>query len=201
MDRQGRWNHNIHHHRVVLDALPAPCDRVLDVGCGEGMLALDLADRAGQVVGLDVHEPTIEVARRDAARGNITYVVGDLLTADLEPGSFDAVVSIAALHHLDTVAALERIRNLVRPGGAVVVVGLGRRQLLADLPYDGAGFVATRLHACTKGRWETSAPKLDPPQTFAETRRDAERVLPGVRYRRHVLFRYSLVWTRPAGER
>jgi 2-polyprenyl-3-methyl-5-hydroxy-6-metoxy-1,4-benzoquinol methylase len=37
---QDRWNHNIHYHPVVLDALPPDCERVLDVGCGEGLLAL-----------------------------------------------------------------------------------------------------------------------------------------------------------------
>ena len=44
-----------------------------------------------------------------------------------------------------------------------------------------------------------SAPRLWPPlDTFEQTRRLARRVLPGVRYRRLVLWRYSLVWTKPA---
>jgi len=195
------WNHNIHHHGLVLDALPTPCDRVLDVGCGEGLLALELAGRAERVVGLDVDEPIVEVARRDAAAGNIEYLVGDLLTVDLEPGSFDAVVSVAALHHLDAVPALERMRDLVRPGGVVVVVGLARSRRPADLSLDAAGVVASRVHRIRKGHREVAAPIVwPPPQTYAEVRRDAERVLPGVRYRRHVLFRYSLVWARPVGD-
>lgn len=197
MDRDARWNHNIHYHRVVLDALPAPCDRVLDVGCGEGMLTLDLADRAGQVVGLDTDAPTLELARRDASAANIEYRLGDLLTADLEPGSFDAVVSIAVLHHLDAVPALERMRELVRPGGVVVVVGLARSRR-RDLPYDAAGAVGTRVHKLTKTYWEISAPVVwPPPQTYAEVRRDAHAVLPGAAYRRHILWRYSLTWTKP----
>ena len=198
MDADDRWNHNLHHHPLILGALPSPCDRVLDVGCGEGMLARELAGRAGEVVGLDLDEPTLEVARRDAGADNITYLLGDLLTADLAPGSFDAVVSVAVLHHLDEAAGLERMRDLVRPGGVVAVVGLARTRGPIDLAYDGVGFVATRVHALTKHRWETSAPKVwPPPRSYAEIRSLAERVLPGVRYRRHVLFRYSLVWTRP----
>jgi 2-polyprenyl-3-methyl-5-hydroxy-6-metoxy-1,4-benzoquinol methylase len=194
------WNHNIHHHPIVLDALPRPCDRVLDVGCGEGLLTVELADRAGCVVGLDVDEPIIEVARRDASAPNVEYLVGDLLTAELEPGSFDAVVSVAALHHMATVPALERMAGLVRPGGRVVVVALARSRLPRDLPHDAAGVIASRLHRLTKGHREVVAPTLwPPPQTYAEARADAEATLPGVRYRRHVLFRYSLVWTRPDG--
>jgi SAM-dependent methyltransferase len=198
-----RWNHNIHHHPIVLEALPMPCDRVLDVGCGEGMLALELADRAGEVIGLDLDEPTIEVARRDAPAGNIRYEVGDLLTADLQPGSFDAVVSVAVVHHLDLASALGRMRDLVRPGGVVAVIGLARSRSPIDLSHDARGFVATRVKARSNGgaHWETAAPKVwPPPHTYTEARRIAERVLPGVRYRRHVLFRYSLVWTKPADE-
>lgn len=199
MARAPGWNHNIHHHRLVLDALPTPCHRVLDVGCGEGLLALELADRATSVVGLDVDAPIIDVARCDAAADNIDYVVGDLLTADLEDGSFDAVVSIATLHHLDAVAALARMGELVRPGGVVVVVGLARSRMPADAPYDLAGAVSTRLHRITNAYREVEAPTVwPPPRTYAEARADAERTLVGVRYRRHVLFRYSLIWTRPA---
>jgi hypothetical protein len=48
-------------------------------------------------------------------------------------------------------------------------------------------------------RWEDSAPRLWPPRdSFGETRRLTRRVLPGVRYRRLLLWRYSLVWTKPA---
>jgi hypothetical protein len=47
--------------------------------------------------------------------------------------------------------------------------------------------------------WEDSAPRIwPPPHTFKQTHRLARRVLPGVRYRRLLLWRYSLVWTKPA---
>ena len=198
MDAERPWNHNIHHHRLIVDALPTSCGRVLDVGCGEGVLAGELADHADHVVGLDVDAPIVEVARRDSVAVNIDYVVGDLLEVDLEPGSFDAVVSVAMLHHVEAVPALERMRELVRPGGVVAIVGLARSRYPADSVHDLAGMVATRWHRLTKTYREVEAPIVwPPPQTFAEVRRDAARVLPGVRYRRHILWRYSLVWTKP----
>lgn len=195
-----RWNHNIHYHSVVVSAVGDGCSRVLDVGCGEGMLARELSGRVSEVVGIDVDAPTVEVARRDAAADNVEYLVGDFLTHDFEAGSFDAVVSVVALHHMDTTAALERMGELVRPGGRVAVVGLARSRYPADLGFDLAGAVGTRLHKLTKTFWETSAPKIwPPPLTYAQTRRIAENVLPGVQYRRHILWRYSLVWSKPAG--
>jgi hypothetical protein len=41
-----RWNHNIHYWPLLLAAAPDPCDRALDVGCGEGMLAREVRRRA-----------------------------------------------------------------------------------------------------------------------------------------------------------
>jgi hypothetical protein len=55
-----------------------------------------------------------------------------------------------------------------------------------------------RVHKRTKGFSEIRAPTVwPPPETYRQTRQVAEALLPGVNYRRHVLFRYSLVWTKP----
>lgn len=197
-----RWNHNIHYHRLVLGALPPGCDSVLDVGCGEGELARELSTRVRRVTAIDVDAPTVALARAGAAADNVDYVTGDFLTHPFAPGSFDAVTSVAALHHMDAAAALARMGELLRPGGTLVVVGLARSRSPADLAYAVVGAVAMRLHVLTKPFRETSAPKVwPPPETFRQARRTAARVLPGVRYRRHVLWRYSLVWTKPATTR
>jgi ubiquinone/menaquinone biosynthesis C-methylase UbiE len=54
----------------------------------------------------------------------VTWCHGDVLTHPLKPGSFDAVLSNAALHRLpDGQAALHRLSRLVRPGGTLAIVG------------------------------------------------------------------------------
>jgi 2-polyprenyl-3-methyl-5-hydroxy-6-metoxy-1,4-benzoquinol methylase len=195
---QDRWNHNIHYHSVVLEALPPGCERVLDVGCGEGLLALAMSRQVGHVTAIDQHAPTLDLARQHAAAENIDYVLGDFLTHPFEPASFDGVVSVAMLHHVGVERGLERMAELLRPGGRLVGIGLGSCRTPVDLGYDVAGAVATRLHKLTKTYWETSAPKVWPiPHSWGHARRTARRTLPGVRYRRHVLWRYSLVWTKP----
>jgi 2-polyprenyl-3-methyl-5-hydroxy-6-metoxy-1,4-benzoquinol methylase len=190
-----RWNHNIHYHPVITAALPPRCGRVLDVGCGEGALAGELAGRAGLVVGIDLDRASIDTARREVTAPNVDFVRGDFLAHPFRSNSFDAVVSVATLHHMDTSTALERMRDLVRPGGVVAVVGLARSRRPADLSFDVAGVVAHRLLKRTRGYWETSAPKVwPPPQSYQETRRVAESMLPSVRYQRHLMYRYSLIW-------
>jgi SAM-dependent methyltransferase len=191
-----RWNHNIHYHPLVLAAVPPGSRTALDVGCGEGLLTEELRAVVPSVTGIDLHGPTLELAR---SRAGGEYVQGDVLTHPFEPESFDVVASIAALHHMDTAAGLARMRDLLRPGGVLAVVGLPRNRWPHDVPYAVAGVVAHRWHRRRNGGLtQMSAPTVwPPPDTFARVRATAERLLPGVRLRRHVLFRYSLIWTKP----
>jgi SAM-dependent methyltransferase len=197
-----RWNHNLHYHPLVLAAAPPRCARALDVGCGEGVLARELRSVSERVVGIDLDAPSIESARAQGGEG-VEYVRGDFLAHPFEPASFDLVASVAALHHMDAETALTRMADLLRPGGTLVVVGLARSGRPGDFALDVAGAVATRVHTHVLGKryWEHDAPKLwPPPLSYAEVRRTAARLLPGVEYRRHVLWRYSLVWRRPGGQ-
>lgn len=197
--KTNRWNHNLHHHPLILAAAPAECARALDIGCGVGVLTRELRSVSQRVVGIDLDSASIELARAEGGEG-VEYVLGDFLEHSFEPASFDLVASVAALHHMDAEIALTRMAGLVRPGGALVVIGLARSRRLADFALDVAGAVATRVHTRILGKlyWEHSAPTVwPPPHSYAELRRTALRLLPGVVYRRHLLWRYSLVWTRP----
>jgi 2-polyprenyl-3-methyl-5-hydroxy-6-metoxy-1,4-benzoquinol methylase len=193
------WNHNLHYHPLILNAVPDGCQRALDVGCGEGILARQLRQLAPHVSAIDLHHPSILLARQHDDGAGIDYLVGDFLTYPFEPASFDLIASVAALHHMDARVALGRMRTLLRPGGRLAIIGLARSRYPADLPRDAAATVASLLHKATKGYWEISAPIVwPPPETYAGMRRLAAELLPGVRYRRHLLWRYSLVWTKPA---
>jgi len=145
------------------------------------------------------HEASINLARSHDRTAGIDYLVGDFLTYPFEPELFDVIVSVAALHHMDAGVALARMRALLRPGGTLVIVGLARNRRPGDLLWDVAGLVADRVYKRRRSYWDHSAPIVwPPPLTYGQTRRVAEAELPGVRYRRHLLFRYSLCWNKPA---
>lgn len=199
---EGRWNHNIHYHPVILGALGSGCDRVLDVGCGEGILARELLGVAQHVTAIDLDSSSIDLARQADRSGEIEYLVGDFLTHPFAPGSFDAMVSVATPHHMDAGLALARMRQLLRPAGTLAVVGLARSRVPADMPLDLAAVVVNLAHKARKSYWKHSAPTVwPPPATYAQMRRIADQELPGVRYRRHLLWRYSLLWTKPRPRR
>lgn len=123
-----------------------------------------LRQRVPGVVGVDVDTHSVEIARGLDSTGDIEYVTGDFLRADLGVESFDTVVSVAALHHMDTTTALTRMRSLLRPGGVSVVVGLARSRFPADLPLDLAATFASRLYRLKA--WVLGAPL---PQAMAAT--------------------------------
>lgn len=108
--------------------LPLPrYRRVLDLACGQGRHALELARRSYQVTGLDRDEVAIAEARRRAreARQDIVYIVGNMLQLDDLPGAFDAVISMwQSFCYFDeetNTALLRSIFQKLTPGGRFVV--------------------------------------------------------------------------------
>lgn len=96
--------------------------RVLDVACGTGVLARTLAERvgnAGSVVGLDINDGMLSVARRCSS---IAWRQGRAEALGFDDASFDAVVSQFGLMFFeDRRAAIAEMLRVVRPGGRVVV--------------------------------------------------------------------------------
>jgi 2-polyprenyl-3-methyl-5-hydroxy-6-metoxy-1,4-benzoquinol methylase len=192
-----QWNHNTHYHSILLGALPGDAQRALDVGCGEGLLTRQLGQAVPEVVGIDSDRRSIDLARERSGNVNLTYVVGDFLTYPFDPESFDAVLAVAVLHHVDTVVGLTRMGELLRPGGVLGIVGLAR-STLADLPYDLLGAVVSRFHRRRQSWYDPVSPTVwPPPQTFPELRLMVRELLPGAQFQRHVLWRYSVIWRKP----
>ncbi|MBO8190123.1 class I SAM-dependent methyltransferase [Streptomyces oryzae] len=191
-----RWNHNIHYHPRILRAVPDGAQRALDVGCGEGMLARALRRTVPHVTGLDRDAPSIEQAR--AYSDDVDYILGDLLTHPFEPASFDVVTSVATLHHMDAATGLARMRELLRPGGVLALVGIARSTMPNDLLRVLAGVTAGTALRTVKGHWQHPSPIVwPPPVTYTEMQSLAAETLPGSHYRRHLLLRYSIIWRKP----
>jgi SAM-dependent methyltransferase len=99
-----------------------PGHRVLDVGCGPGRHSHELARRGIEVVGLDIAERFVELARADAPAG-ATFVRGDATTMTFD-SEFDAVISLCqGAFGLagDDGAVLAGIHRALRPGGRLAL--------------------------------------------------------------------------------
>lgn len=193
------WNVNIHYDARLAACVPATAVAVLDAGCGDGFLAAGLAGRAPGVVAIDIDAAVLRRARDRFPDAPVTWCHGDVMTYPFEPGSFDAVVSNATLHHLpDARAALRRLSQLVRPDGTLAIVGFPRTEW-RDLHWAATGFVVRGAAIRLRGKWEHTAPQVWPPRdTVRELRHTARELLPGARIRHLSMGRYLLTWTRPA---
>lgn len=134
--------------RETATAVVRPGDRVLDVCCGTGDLAVAAAEAGGHVTGLDFSEPMLERARRKSAE--IEWVEGDALALPFADGSFDAVTVGFGVRNLpDIEAGLAELRRVLRPEGRLAVLEITRpRGLLAPfykLWFDGLIPLAGRI--------------------------------------------------------
>lgn len=196
------WNHNVHYQRVILDAVPDGCGNAIDVGCGDGLLACQLAARCAAVTGIDRNGPMVAAAR-ERARGvpGASFVQADFLTYPLDDASFDFACANTALHHMDFGAALEKMARILRPGGRLAVVGLAANGSPADWAVGAAGIPANLWYKRTRGEGNPGAPVMEPDMSWSQVRTAAARLLPGARYRRHLMWRYSLTWVKPGSAR
>ena len=94
--------------------------RVLDAGCGTGVLSKALAEARATVVGIDASEPYLQGARDRRSHPNITYEHGDIFHIRFEDRSFDAVVSTLVLDIFpDAAPAVAEMWRVTRPGGVI----------------------------------------------------------------------------------
>jgi ubiquinone/menaquinone biosynthesis C-methylase UbiE len=199
MARPGYWNHNVHYQPVILNAVPPGCQTALDVGCGDGLLAARLAERCAEVTGIDRDPRMIATARAQHAGARIAFVEADFLDYPFPKESFDFVCANTSLHHMDFTAALTAMARLLRPGGRLAVIGLAADKSIADLLVAAPAVPVNLFYLALHHHGESGAPIMDPDHSWREVRAAARETLPGVRYRRHLLWRYSLRWRKPSG--
>lgn len=192
------WNHNTAYHRWLLRLAERRRGHVLDVGCGDGLLAHRLTAVSRSVTAIDPDPAAVTRARaRVGALPAVTLCHSDF--AGFDPGDtrFDQITFVASLHHMDLRSTLERARELLSPGGSIGVVGLSANKSAYDwlwalmcLP---AVQLGSRLH---REQPDIGVVVTDPRESLAEIRRVAGDVLPGARVRRALYYRYLLRWTR-----
>jgi SAM-dependent methyltransferase len=155
-----------------------------------------LAAKSALVLALDSDPAQVERARDVCADlANVSVLHGDFLTAELEPGAFDVVTALASVHHLPFSAAIERSCQLLRPGGTLIVLGLWTdNTTAADVVLNHAAGVMNKVYQRIWGPDVMNAPATTPEMTLRDVRRETATLLPGADVRRHLLWRYVLVW-------
>ena len=123
--------------------------RVLDVGCGAGLLSEALAREGAQVVALDLAPELVEVARlhllESGQQVDYRLVSVEALAAQ-EPASFDAITCMEMLEHVpDPGSVLQACATLLKPGGRLFVSTLNRTPVAFAAAIVGAEYIARLL--------------------------------------------------------
>jgi ubiquinone/menaquinone biosynthesis C-methylase UbiE len=112
--------------RRVCAMLNGRVGRVLDIGCGPGLMTEALVERGGEVWGLDFLESALAWARAEAEKASwgdrAHYVGGDAQALPFSAATFDTVIAMGVLEYLsDAHRFVSEVRRVLRPGGLFVV--------------------------------------------------------------------------------
>jgi ubiquinone/menaquinone biosynthesis C-methylase UbiE len=199
------WGHNSHYHDFLLRQLPPHCADALDIGCGTGAFSRLLANRSDRVLALDLSPQMIRIAReRSKQYPNIDFQVADATAWEFPAEQFDCVASIATLHHLPFKETLSRMKGALKINGTLIVLDLfqaeGPSDVLTSVLAVPANIVLKwvktgRLREPRQVRqaWAEHG-RHDSYPTLSQIRRICASVLPGAKIRKHLLWRYSIVW-------
>lgn len=199
------WSHNDAFAGFVLRQARAVRrrggDTAVDVGCGTGNLLASLTAVFPTVIGIEPDSPTAATAARRLAETRARVVNRPF--GDEPRNAYDLIVFVASLHHTPLLDALQVARRAVRPGGRVVIVGVAR-----ETPADTVRSVASLLlnplvglvrhpARATRSPLHMQAPTLQATESYDEIHAVASTVLPGIRMRRRLFWRYTASWTAP----
>ncbi len=127
--------------------------RVLDAGCGGGILAEGMARRGARVTAIDLSPAALEVARLHALEGGVMVDYRQVAVEDLaddEGGAYDLVTCLEMLEHVpDPARIVKGLAQLVRPGGQVVCSTINRNPKAFAFAIVGAEYLLRLLPAGT----------------------------------------------------
>lgn len=130
-------------------AISLPGKRVLDVGCGGGLLSEGMAVRGAEVTGIDLSEKPLGVARLHLLESGqkVDYrKISAEQMAEERPGAFDAVTCLEMLEHVpDPASIVDSCARLVKPGGQVFFSTINRNPKAYLLAVIGAEYVLQML--------------------------------------------------------
>lgn len=193
------WNHNTAYHPLILRHARRSPGRAIDVGCGDGLLVRRLAAVSDHVTGIEPDPRALAVATaRTEDLANVTLAPSGLLDHPDDGAAYELVTLVAVLHHMDLRAGLARARSLVAPGGRLVVVGLAANRTALDWIVSGLTIPVARTMGALRRETDPDVVFTDPAESLAEIREVARELMPGVRIRRGLYYRYVLTWGRPA---
>jgi SAM-dependent methyltransferase len=200
------WNHNNHYDSFLLKQIPQSSELdALEIGCGTGSFTRLLAGRFRRVLAVDLSPRMIEIAKEQSRPyHNIDFQVADIMTKEFSSEQFGCIASIATLHHLPFEPLLSKMKDALKVDGMLLVLDLFKSESLSDFSTTLLAVptnIVLRLiknghireSAEVRAAWEEHG-RTDTYLTLSQVRQACATLLPKAQIKRHLLWRYSIVW-------
>jgi len=201
------WDHNYHYHKFLLNRMPSNCVNAMDIGCGKGVFTKLMSERSEHVLALDLSPNMIQIARNQSkGYNNISYEIADVMSWNFPKEEFDCITSIATLHHLPFDEILVKMKDALKYNGVLMVLDLYKFVWKKDIPVNIIAMPANIVLKMLKNKRlrDTKESKAIWDAHFANDyllplsyiRKVCASILPGASVKRHLFWRYSIIWTK-----
>lgn len=189
------WNHNTAYYKWIKQRT-ADCKFILDVGCGDGSLVAYLDDGCKKLTGIDIDFSCVSRANSLNKSSNTQFACcsfDDYKTHQ----SYDAIIFVASIHHMDMSAAIERAKTLLSQNGLLIIVGLATPSTAMDYMIEGLRILPCKI--ISKLRHMQSSENRNIPvsyelPTLNEVRDILSKTLPHVVIKYGLYYRYLIAW-------
>ena len=193
------WTHNTAYHKWILKHINNG-DYVLDVGCGDGLLVQKIAKICRQVTGIEPHLSSALRARERLENVKNAYVENiSFEEYYAESNAFDVIVFVASLHHMDLEFCANKVKELLAPGGQLLVVGCSKPDGFVDSFIECLRVIPAKLGSLVHGeknRGNIGVPVQEPNLSLRQICHVTDIYLPNAKLRRGLYYRYLLSWVK-----
>jgi 2-polyprenyl-3-methyl-5-hydroxy-6-metoxy-1,4-benzoquinol methylase len=197
MKRQRQlWNHNYAYHRWISKNV-GNRKHILDVGCGNGVLARYLSTAGNHVLGIDPSAVSIQYAIRNNEKSNVSFLQTTFEDYQSDGKRFDAIIFVASMHHMNMEDAIEKAKKMMDENGILIIVGLSRPSGVFDWVLELARIIPSKLISAIKRNISSEEQQMDVSYDFPamdEVRRICKAHLRGCKIRYGLHYRYLLTW-------
>ena len=193
------WTHNTAYHKWILSHIDNS-DRVLDVGCGDGLLVQKIAKICDHVTGIEPHIPSALNAKKrlvNIKNANIESISFEEYTNN--SNTFDVIIFVASLHHMDLESCILKVKELLVSGGQLLVVGCSKPDGFIDLSIDCLRVIPAKLCSMVHGEkngGNIGVPVQQPNLSLRQIRNIISIYLPNAKVHRGLYYRYLLSWVK-----
>lgn len=194
--RKTSWNHNYAYNRWVSKKVGKRIS-ILDVGCGDGTLAQYLRTADNIILGIDISDSAIQRANKNNTYSNVSYFQTSFEDFQENNKKFDAIVFVAAIHHMDMSNAIDKAKKLLTKNGVLIIVGLAKPSSLFDWIVELVRIIPSKIVSTIKKNTTSEELNIDVSYDFPtmkEVRKILNEKLCGYTLRYGLHYRYLLTW-------